>query len=202
MNTRKSHLTIAQLLWPEVSTSSYSRAAILALTGSLLLTVSAKVQVPFYPIPVTMQTMIVMLLGMAYGSRLGVATVLLYLAEGAVGLPVFAGSPEKGIGLAYMLSGTGGYLIGFVLAAGICGRLAERGLDRTVYFVALVMFVGHVAIYVPGLLWLGTVIGWDKPILQLGLFPFIPGDILKLALAALSLPVAAKMARRFQSRGD
>jgi len=168
----------------------------LAVVGTLLLTIAAKIQVPFYPVPMTMQTFVVLTLGMAYGWRLGGATLLLYLAEGAVGLPVFAGTPEKGIGIVYMLGGTGGYLVGFVLAAAVCGWLAERGWDRNVATTALAMLAGNVLIYVPGLLWLGILYGWDKPILEWGLTPFILGDLTKLALASAVLPFAWKLLRK------
>ncbi|MFQ5466721.1 MAG: biotin transporter BioY, partial [Kiloniellaceae bacterium] len=131
-----------------------------------------------------------------YGWRLGAATLLLYLAEGALGLPVFAGAPEKGIGLAYMAGPTGGYLVGFVLAAAACGWLAERGWDRSVAKTAAAMLIGNVIIYVPGLLWLGTLVGWDKPILTWGLTPFLLGDLTKLALAAAVLPAIWKLVRR------
>ena len=182
--------TLASAVWPSEKASGMVRNVILAIGGTALLTIAAKIQVPFYPVPMTMQTFVVLALGMAYGWRLGGATLILYLAEGAVGLPVFAGTPEKGIGLAYMLGGTGGYLIGFVLAAAVCGWLAERGWDRNVAKTALAMFAGNIIIYVPGLLWLGGLFGWDKPILEWGLTPFILGDLTKLALAAAVLPLA------------
>ena len=143
---------------------------------------------PFYPVPMTLQTLAVLGLGMAYGWRLAFATLLLYLAQGAFGLPVFAGTPEKGIGLAYMMGPTGGYLLGFLLAATLCGWLAERGWDRNVATTALAMLLGNIVIYVPGLLWLGTLVGWDKPVLEWGLTPFLAGDATKLVLAALILP--------------
>ena len=184
--------TLADRLWPSGRVHPAFRAVILALVGTALLWLSAKVQVPFWPVPMTMQTFVVLVLGMTYGWRLGSATLLLYLAEGAVGLPVFAGTPEKGIGLAYMLGGTGGYLVGFVLAAAICGYLAERGWDRRVVTTAIAMLIGNVAIYVPGLLWLGGLFGWDKPIIEWGLMPFLLGDAAKLALAAAILPLAWK----------
>jgi len=171
----------------------------LAVVGTLLLTIAAKIQVPFYPVPMTMQTFVVLTLGMAYGWRLGGATLILYLAEGAAGLPVFAGTPEKGIGIVYMLGGTGGYLVGFVLAAAVCGWLAERGWDRNVATTALAMLAGNVLIYVPGLLRLGILYGWDKPILEWGLTPFILGDLTKLALAAAVLPFAWKLLRKRQA---
>ncbi len=182
--------TLASAVWPPEKASGMVRNVILAIGGTALLTIAAKIQVPFYPVPMTMQTFVVLAIGMAYGWRLGGATMLLYMAEGAAGLPVFAGTPEKGIGLAYMLGGTGGYLIGFVLAAALCGWLAERGWDRSVAKTALAMLAGNAIIYVPGLLWLGGLYGWDKPILEWGLTPFILGDLTKLALAAAVLPLA------------
>ena len=188
--------TLIDQLWPAGKISAGLRALILAVVGSALLWISAKIQVPFWPVPMTLQTFVVLTLGMAYGWRLGAATVILYLAQGAAGLPVFAGTPEKGIGLAYMLSGTGGYLIGFVLAAALCGYLAERGWDRRVARTALAMLIGNVVIYVPGLLWLGSLFGWDKPILEWGLTPFVLGDLVKLALAASVLPLVWKVLKR------
>lgn len=189
--------TLADSLWQ--SENALLRNLLLAVAGTLALWISAKIQVPFYPVPMTMQTLVVLGLGMAYGWRLGGATLLLYLAEGAMGLPVFAGTSEKGIGLAYMLGGTGGYLLGFVLAAAVCGYLAERGWGRNVLTTALAMLIGNAIIYIPGLLWLGTLFGWDKPILEWGFTPFLLGDLLKLVLAAALLPLAWKLVRRKQS---
>jgi len=154
--------------------------------------------VPFYPVPMSMQTFVLLVLAMAYGWRLGAATIVLYLAEGAAGLPVFAGTPEKGIGLAYMMGPTGGYLAGFVLAVVVCGWLAERGWDRNPLMTALAMLAGNIAIYLPGLYWLGTLLGWDKPILEWGLYPFLLGDITKLVLAALVMPGAWMLVRRLK----
>jgi biotin transport system substrate-specific component len=170
--------------------SSLAREALLAIGGSLALWASAKIQIPFYPVPLTMQTFMVLVIGMAFGLRLGTATVGLYLLQGALGLPVFAGTPEKGIGLAYMVGPTGGYLIGYLAAAAACGYLAERGWDRRISMTAIAMLAGNLLIYVPGLLWLGTLVGWDKPVLAWGLTPFLLGDLVKLALAAALLPLA------------
>lgn len=189
--------TLAATLWPSRAGDALSgrvlRNLLLALVGAQLMWIAAKIQVPFHPVPMTMQTFVVLALGMAYGWRLGAATILLYLAEGAAGLPVFVGTPEKGLGLAYMAGSTGGYLFGFVLGAAACGWLAERGWDRNVIGTALAMLAGNVLIYVPGLLWLGTLFGWDKPILEWGLYPFVLGDLAKLALAAALLPFAWKL---------
>lgn len=190
--------TLIGAVWPEGSLARPLRLAILALAGAALLTLSAKIQIPFYPVPMTMQTFAVLAIGMAFGWRLGGATLLLYLAEGASGLPVFSGTPEKGIGVAYLMGPTGGYLLGFALAAALSGWLAERGWDRSVTTTALAMLVGNVVIYVPGLLWLGALLGWDKPILEWGLTPFLAGDLFKLALAAAMMPLAWKAVRRWR----
>ena len=171
------------------------RVLFLALVGSALIAVSAKIKVPMVPVPMTMQTLVILVIGMAGGWRLGGLTVLLYLAEGAVGLPVFAGTPERGIGLTYMVGTTGGYLLGFLLAALVVGLLAEAGWDRSVPLAAVAMLTGNVVIYIPGLLWLGSVAGWDNPILQWGLTPFIVGDLIKLAIAALLMPAVWRLVR-------
>ena len=180
--------TLAAVLWPQ-SRNTLLNKAILVVMGSVLLALSSKFKVPFYPVPMTMQTFVVLALGMALGWRMAGATVLLYLVEGAAGLPVFAGTPEKGIGFAYMIGGTGGYLFGFLLAAPFCGWLAERGWDRGPLTTAAAMILGNVVIYFFGVLWLGSLLGWDKPILEWGLTPFILGDLAKVALASAILPL-------------
>lgn len=191
------HSTLAQAIWPVHGGALQAmRAIVLAIGGAVLLTASAKIQIPFYPVPQTLQTMVVLLLGMAFGAKLGTATVLAYLAAGAAGLPVFAGTPEKGIGIAYMIGPTGGYLAGFILASAVCGALASRGWDAKIWTVAVAMLIGNVVIYACGLLWLGSVIGWDKPILQLGAVPFLLGDALKIVFAAAALPPIARAIRR------
>jgi biotin transport system substrate-specific component len=189
-----STISFVDALWPAQGAGRLARAVLLALVGSALLTLSAKLQVPFYPVPMTMQTLVALLIGLAYGFPLGLATVLLYLAEGAAGLPVFAGTPEKGIGLAYMAGPTGGYLVGFALAAAITGWIAER--RRDIGALALAVIAGSVAIYAPGVLWLSTFpdpgtgapMGLEKALL-LGAAPFVLGDLVKAALA-LALGVA------------
>jgi biotin transport system substrate-specific component len=189
-------ISFVDALWPVRGGGRLLRAAVLAVLGSALLTISAKVQVPFYPVPMTMQTLVVLLIGMAFGARLGVATVALYLAEGAAGLPVFAGTPEKGLGLAYMMGPTGGYLLGFVLAAGIAGWIVERRRDAT--GLALAVLAGSIAIYASGVLWLASFVGLGKA-LELGLVPFLWGDLLKAGLAfALALGGAAMVRRRLR----
>jgi biotin transport system substrate-specific component len=163
----------------------------LVLAGTALLALSARVQIPFWPVPMTLQTLAVLMIGAAYGARLGGATLLAYLAEGAVGFPVFA----SGAGLAYMAGPTGGYLLGFLLAAVFVGYAADRGwLKRLVPAVA-VMLGGGMLIYAPGVAWLSGLIGMQKAVAG-GLLPFLPAEAFKLALAALlSLAVARRGAR-------
>lgn len=180
--------TVADRLTSRLSTMDI----VAVVAGSLLLTASAKIQVPFYPVPMTMQTLVVIGLGLALGPVRGTAAVALYLAQGALGLPVFAGTPEKGIGLAYMTGPTGGYLAGYLPAAVLAGWLAERGWDRHAVTTMLAALLAGAVIYVPGLLWLGNVVGWDKPVLAFGLYPFISGDIMKAVLAAIAFPAAWK----------
>jgi biotin transport system substrate-specific component len=175
--------TLADRLWPTVNGRGALRAVALAVFGSLLLWASAKVQVPFYPVPMTFQLAVVFLIGIAYGPRLAVVTLLLYLAEGAVGLPVFAGTPEKGIGLPYMLGATGGYLVGFVVAAGIVGWVAQRSRHRLVTIGGLL--AGAAVIYLLGAGWLAGFVGVEKAV-SLGVLPFLLGDAVKIALVAVA----------------
>ncbi len=191
------HPTLIGSAWPGAA-GSWLGMAVLAVAGTVLLTVSAKIQVPFYPVPMTMQTFAVLVIGMAYGWKLGGATVALYLAEGAAGLPVFAGTPEKGIGLAYMAGPTGGYLVGFVLAAGIAGWLGEKGWDRSVPMTLAAMVIGTVIIFVPGYAWLALLIGQEKA-WAFGVLPFLWGEVFKIALAAAVLPGAWKLIARFRA---
>ena len=181
---------------PGEGSARWAVNAALVVAGSLVLWASAKIQVPFYPVPMTLQTMAIMVIAATYGMRLGVVTVLLYLAEGAFGLPVFVGTPEKGIGLAYMIGPTGGYLVGFVIAVALVGWLAERGFDRNIFKLFGAMFVGDAILFVFGILWLGTLLGWDKPILDWGLYPFILGDLTKIALAASAVVAGRRVIRR------
>ena len=168
--------------------ASLMRDVALALAATGLLTLSAKVQVPLF-IPMTLQTLVVLVIGASFGWRLGAATVLLYLAEGAAGLPVFAGTPEKGIGLAYMMGSTGGYLAGFVLAALLTGFMAERGLTKSIPGALLTMALGHAVIFAAGFAWLATLIGSDQAFL-LGVAPFYAATAIKTALGAALLPAS------------
>jgi len=155
------------------------------VAGIAALSLSAHVKIPFYPVPVTMQTLIVLMIGMSYGARLGGATILGYLAAGAAGAPVFAG----GAGIVYMMGTTGGYLAGFFISAVIMGLLAERGWGRNWMTTALAMLAGSAIIYLCGVSWLSSFIGLEKAV-TFGLLPFIYGDLLKLVIAAAALPMA------------
>ena len=169
--------TIASALWPSRGdTAGVIRMIVLAFAGTLLLTLSAKLKVPFYPVPMTMQTLVVLAIGAAYGSRLGAATVALYLLEGALGLPVFADTPERGIGLAYMMGPTGGFLLGFVAGAWISGVIAESGFGRSIVGMFAAMTIGHVAIFVCGFAWLATLIG-TGPAWMGGVAPFLAAPL-------------------------
>lgn len=184
--------TLANSLWPvEERAQRLGRDLVLALLGAALLTVSAKVQVPMYPVPMTMQTYAVMVIAMAYGWKLGGATVALYLLQGAVGLPVFS----AGGGLAYLAGPTGGYLIGFFVSALAMGWLAERGWDRRLLLSVPAMALGTVITFALGLGYLSTLIGVERAI-EAGLLPFLPGAAVKLALAAATLPLAWHLVRR------
>jgi biotin transport system substrate-specific component len=181
--------TLATVLWPS---DRALRHAVLVAVGSVLLTLSAKIQIPFWPVPMTMQTYVVVVLGMAYGTRLGVATVLFYLAQAAVGLPVLAGTPERGIGLPYMVGPTGGYLVGFVAAAALAGELAARGWDRSFARTLLAMALAHVLIFVPGVAWLAVSMGWERA-LAVGVVPFIGATVAKTLLGVVTLPLAWRL---------
>ncbi len=164
----------------------------LVVLGIAVLAAAAKIRVPMWPVPITMGTFAVLTIGAAYGARLGLVTILGYMLVGALGFDVFASSSAENAGLSYMMGGTGGYLVGYVLATVALGFAARAGWDRSAPKMAGAMVLGNVLIYVPGLIWLGMLYGWDKPILEWGLWPFLVGDGIKLALAALILPLAWK----------
>ena len=161
----------------------------LAILGSILLAISAKIKIPFYPVPMTMQTFVVLLLGISLGWKLGLFTVTLYLVEGIAGLPVFAGTPEKGMGIVYFTGPTMGYLIGFLAAVYLTGFFT---FDNNFFknFIKLIFSVSF--IYLLGLIWLGSLIGWDKPIFKLGAQPFLLAELFKISLLALLIPSILK----------
>ena len=155
------------------------KSLVVIILGSIILTVSAKIKIPFYPVPMTMQTFVVLLLGVSFGYKIALASVGLYLLEGILGLPVFSNSPERGVGLTYFTGPTMGYLIGF-LSACFLASLVKKNDNYLIIFLKLVLSVS--TIYIFGVLWLGTIIGWDKPILELGVIPFLIAEIFKICL--------------------
>ena len=161
----------------------------LAILGTILLAISAKIKIPFWPVPMTMQTFVVLLLGIIYGWKLGLFTVSLYLLEGIAGLPVFAGTPEKGIGLVYFTGPTMGYLVGFLVAVFLTGFFTFNN-NFFKNFIKLTFSVSF--IYILGLLWLGSIIGWDKPVFELGAQPFLLAELFKILILSALIPKISK----------
>ena len=178
---------LVSLALPEKGAMRLATQIFLAVVGTLLLTLSAKTKVVLGPVDLSLQTLAVLLISAAFGLRLGLATLLLYMAQGAAGLPVFQGTPEKGIGIAYMLGSTGGYLAGFVVMAAIVGWAADRGWDRNPLKLAGAMLTAEIVMMAMGFAWLAILIGPEKS-WQFGVVPFIAGDLIKVALAASLVP--------------
>ena len=158
------------------------KSLVVIVLGSLALTISAKIKIPFYPVPMTMQTFVVLFLGISLGYKIGLASISLYLIEGIAGLPVFSNSPEKGVGLVYFTGPTMGYLIGFLTA---CYLASKIKIDDNFFVVLFKLIIATSTIYIMGIIWLGTLIGWDKPIFALGAKPFLLAEIFKIMLLAL-----------------
>jgi len=174
----------------KIELNKIAKIILIAAIGSLLLTISAKIKIPFYPVPMTMQTFIVLLLGISLGSKIGLLTVSLYLFEGIFGLPVFAGTPEKGIGIIYFTGPTMGYLVGFLVTVYLAGLFKyDKGIINT--FLKLIFAVSF--IYILGLIWLGTLIGWEKPIFKLGAQPFLLAELFKILLILFLIPNLLKL---------
>ena len=184
---------LANIMAPSTATSALTKAA-LVVFGSLLLAVAAQFKIPLYPVPATGQTLVVLLIGMTYGPRLGGITMAAYLFEGAIGLPVFAGGAA---GMAVLFGATGGYLFGFLLAAVAMGYLAERGMGRSVVSTVIAMVIGNMVIYLCGASWLAGFIGFGKA-MAAGVLPFLYGDALKLAVAAGLMPLAWRAVKAAQ----
>ena len=161
----------------------------IAICGTIILAVSAKAKIPFYPVPMTMQTFVVLLLGISLGWKLGLFTVLLYLIQGIAGLPVFAGTPEKGVGIIYFTGPTMGYLIGFLVAVYLAGifKYTDNFFKNFIKLIFSVSFI-----YLLGMIWLGSLIGWDKPIFKLGAQPFLLAELFKVILLTLIIPALFK----------
>ena len=154
----------------------------IALIGTIILAISSKIKIPFYPVPMTMQTFVVLLIGITLGWKMGIATISLYLFEGIIGLPVFSGTPEKGIGLVYFTGPTMGYLLGFIVTVYFAGSFTY---DKNVFTNFLKLFFATSFIYIIGMAWLGFLIGWDKPIFKLGAQPFLLAELFKIILISL-----------------
>ena len=162
--------------------SKIIKSLVIIFLGSVILGISAKIKIPFYPVPMTMQTFVVLFLGISFGSKIGLATVILYLMEGMIGLPVFSNSPEKGTGIIYFIGPTMGYLIGFIVACFLASFI-KKSDNYLIIFSKLILSVS--TIYILGILWLGTLIGWDKPIIQLGVTPFLLAEVFKIFLLTI-----------------
>ena len=158
--------------------------------GSILLTISSKIKIPFYPVPMTMQTFVVLFLGMSFGYKIGLATVSLYLLEGIIGLPVFSNSPEKGVGIIYFTGPTMGYLIGFLFATFLAGYF---NFKVNVFYTFLKLIISVSVIYILGVFWLGNLIGWDKPIFQLGAQPFLLAELFKILIVTFAISQIKKI---------
>ena len=166
------------------------KLTLISIVGSILITISAKTKIPFYPVPMTMQTFVILLIGITLGYKIGLATVTLYLFEGIMGFPVFANSPEKGIGITYFIGPTMGYLVGFLVAVYFSGLFKyDRGIINT--FFKLIFSVSF--IYIFGIVWLGTLIGWEKPIFKLGVQPFLLAELFKILILLFLIPTLLKV---------
>jgi biotin transport system substrate-specific component len=166
----------------EIKQSKILKNVFIALMGTILLAVSSKIKIPFYPVPMTMQTLVVLFLGVALGWKLGLATISLYLFEGIIGLPVFSGSPEKGVGIVYFTGPTMGYLVGFLFTVYFAGSF---NFSKNVFIKFLQLSFSVSFIYILGILWLGTLIGWDKPLFQLGVQPFLLAELFKVLIVLI-----------------
>ena len=158
------------------------KSLLVIFLGSILLAISAKIKIPFYPVPMTMQTFVVLFLGISFGYKIALTTVSLYLVEGILGLPVFSNSPERGVGLTYFMGPTMGYLIGFLSA---CFLSSLIKVNDNFIMIGSKLVIAVSSIYLFGVLWLGSLIGWDKPILELGVTPFLLAEIFKIALLTI-----------------
>ena len=179
----------------ELKQSKIIKNVFVALMGTVLLAISSKIKIPFYPVPMTMQTLVVLLLGITLGWKLGVITVALYLFEGIIGLPVFSGSPEKGIGIVYFTGPTMGYLIGFLFTVYFAGYF-KFNKNLFIKFLQLIFSVSF--IYIFGIFWLGTLIGWGEPLFQMGVQPFLLAEFLKILIVLFSFSKLKKLNRYLQ----
>lgn len=177
--------TLANRLWPAAEATAAIRSAALVIGGSLIVALAAQISVPMLPVPMTLQTLAVLAVGAALGLRLGAAALALYAIEGAAGLPVFAPTPD---GYPGIMGPTGGYIVGFILAAALVGWFAQKGWDRSIPKMLLATLLGAAIIYAPGLGWLSTFVGGFGKAVEFGFMPFVLGDVVKAAIAACAFP--------------
>jgi biotin transport system substrate-specific component len=179
----------------KIESDKIIKILLISLLGTLILTISAKIKIPFYPVPMTMQTFVVLFLGITLGAKIGTFIISLYLIEGILGLPVFAGTPEKGMGLVYFTGPTMGYLLGFLVATYFAGSFKyDKGFLNT--FLKLIFSVSF--IYIIGMIWLGTLIGWDKPIFKLGAEPFLLAELFKMLILTIMVGYLDKLKKLFR----
>ena len=173
-----------------ISIQKVLKTFVLIFLGTMILTVSAKIKIPFYPVPMTMQTFVVLFLGLAFGYKIGLATVAAYLLEGIIGIPVFSNSPEKGVGLIYFTGPTMGYLLGFIVATYLAGTFnyCENMFKNFIKLTFATSFI-----YVLGMIWLGNLIGWEKPIFTIGAQPFLLAEMFKILLATFLISKVKKI---------
>ena len=179
----------------EIKQSKVLRNVLMVLMGTVLLAISSKIKIPFYPVPMTMQTLVVLFLGLALGWKLGLATVSLYLFEGIIGIPVFSGSPEKGVGIIYFTGPTMGYLIGFLFTVYFAGSF---NFSKNLFIKFLQLLFSVSFIYILGVFWLGTLIGWEKPLFQLGVQPFLLAELFKILIVLISFSQIKKLNQYLQ----
>ena len=179
----------------EIKQSKVLRNVLMTLMGTVLLAISSKIKIPFYPVPMTMQTLVVLFLGLALGWKLGLATVSLYLFEGIIGIPVFSGSPEKGVGIIYFTGPTMGYLIGFLFTVYFAGSF---NFSKNLFIKFLQLLFSVSFIYILGVLWLGALIGWEKPLFQLGAQPFLLAELFKILIVLISFSQIKKLNQYLQ----
>ena len=179
----------------EIKQSKVLRNVLMVLMGTVLLAISSKIKIPFYPVPMTMQTLVVLFLGIALGWKLGLATVSLYLFEGIIGIPVFSSSPEKGVGIIYFTGPTMGYLIGFLFTVYFAGSF---NFSKNLFIKFLQLLFSVSFIYILGVLWLGTLIGWEKPLFQLGVQPFLLAELFKILIVLISFSQIKKLNQYLQ----
>ncbi|MDA7606098.1 biotin transporter BioY [Pelagibacteraceae bacterium] len=179
----------------EIKQSKIIKNVFIALMGTVLLAISSKIKIPFYPVPMTMQTFVILFLGITLGWKLGLATVALYLFEGIIGLPVFSGSPEKGVGIVYFTGPTMGYLIGFLFTVYFAGYF---NFSKNLFIKFLQLSFSLSFIYILGILWLGILIGWEKPLFKFGVQPFLLAELFKVLIILISLPKIKKLNQYLQ----